>query len=60
MWVQHDKNIVQSEPKPGILYGLVKDHKAIDPETGMPPLREVLFGSGSNTKFISAYVNLHL
>ena len=41
--------MVPEEPRPGRLYSLVKDHKPVDPETGMPPLREVVSGLGSNT-----------
>ena len=39
-----------SEPKPGRLYGNPKDHKQCNPETGQPPLREVVSNSGSNTQ----------
>ena len=51
--------MVPDSPKPGRLYGLVKDHKPVDPNSGIPPLREVISGSGSNTEFISAYVDYH-
>ena len=43
-------NLIPAEPKPGRLYGLVKNH--VDPEkwTGpIPPLRPIVSGSGSNT-----------
>ena len=38
------------EPKPGRLYGNPKDHKQCIPDTGHPPLREVVSNSGSNTQ----------
>ena len=37
-----------AEPTAGRLYGLPKDHKPVRPETGLPPLREVVSCSGSN------------
>ena len=53
-----DANIMIPEnPKPGRLYGLVKDHKPIDPNTNIPKLREVVSGSGSNTEYVSAFVD---
>ena len=52
--------MVPVEPRPGRLYGLVKDHKPVVPGTGIPPLREVVSGSGSNTEYISAFVDHHL
>jgi hypothetical protein len=36
------------EPTAGRLYGLLKDHKPVRPETGLPPLREVVSCSGGN------------
>ena len=51
--------MITEEPRCGRLYGLVKDHKPVD-ETGIPPLREVVSCSGSNSEFISAYVDHHL
>ena len=54
------KLMVPDSPKAGRLYGLVKDHKPCNPVTGIPPLREVVSGSGSNTEFISAFVDHHL
>ena len=35
-----------------IIFGLVKDNKPVSPETGIPPLQEVVSGSGSNTEYI--------
>ena len=52
--------MLPAEPKPGRLYGLVKDHKPANPVTGLPPLREVVSGSGSNTEFMSAFVDHHM
>ena len=52
--------MVPDEPRPGRLYGLVKDYKPVSPETGIPLLREVVSGSGSNTEYISAFVDHHL
>ena len=52
--------MVPEKPKPGRLYGLVKDHKPVNPVSGIPPLREVISGSGSNTEYISAFVDHHL
>ena len=51
--------MVPGEPTAGRLYGLVKDHKPVNPDTGIPPLREVVSGSGSNTEMISAFVDIH-
>ena len=51
--------MVPEEPKAGRLYGLVKDHKGVEPGSKIPKLREVVSGSGSNTEFISAYVDHH-
>ena len=45
---------------PGKLYGLVKDHKPVETSSKLPPLREVVSGSGSNTEFLSAFVDHHL
>ena len=56
---QDAKLMITEEPRCGRLYGLVKDHKPVD-ETGIPPLREVVSCSGSNSEFISAYVDHHL
>ena len=36
------------KPTAGRLYGLPKDHKPVRPETGLPPLREVVSCSGGN------------
>ena len=49
--------MVPDVPTPDRLYGLVKDHKPINPETGIPDLREVISGSGTNTEMVSAYVD---
>ena len=46
-WLQHSAR----------LYGLVKDHKPVVPGSKIPPLREVVSGSGSNTEYISALVD---
>ena len=55
-----DANLmVPDKPTPGRLYGLVKDHKPPVSGSNIPPLREVVSGSGSNTEFISAYVDHH-
>ena len=54
------KIMVPAELRPGRLYGLVKDHKPADPVTGIPPLREVVSGSGSVTEYISSFVDHHL
>ena len=53
-----DANLmVPEKPKPGRLYGLVKDHKPLAPDSNIPKLREVVSGSGSNTEYISAFVD---
>ena len=52
--------MVPDKPTPGKLYGLVKDHKPVEPSSNLPPLREVVSGSGSNTEFLSAFVDHHL
>ena len=56
-----DANLMVPEsPRPGRLYGLVKDHKPVAPGKKISPLREVVSGSGSNTEFISAFVDHHM
>ena len=52
--------MVPDKPTPGKLYGLVKDHKPVETSSKLPPLREVVSGSGSNTEFLSAFVDHHL
>ena len=49
--------MVPEKPTPGKLYALVKDHKIEEKESGLPPLREVVSGSGSNTEYISVFVD---
>ena len=39
--------MVPDKPTPGKLYNLVKDHKPVEPSSNLPPLREVVSGSGS-------------
>ena len=51
--------MVPEKPKPGRLYGVVKDHKRVVEGSNIPPLREVVSGSGSNTEYLSAYVDHH-
>ena len=51
------KVMVPEKPKAGRLYGLVKDHKPFSVGSSIPKLREVVSGSGSNTEFISAFVD---
>ena len=51
------KLMVPEQPTPARLYGLVKDHKAEPEGSNIPPLREVMSGSGSNTEYISALVD---
>ena len=41
--------MVPKEPTAGRLYMNPKDHKTPDPVTNLPPVREVVSGSGSNT-----------
>ena len=53
------KVMVPELPKAGRLYGLVKDHKPVPAGRKIPKLREVVSGSGSNTEFISAFVDHH-
>ena len=50
--------MVPEMPSPGRLTATVKDHKDIIRD-GIPPLREVVSGSGSNTEMISGYVDHH-
>ena len=55
---EEDANIMSPEkPKPGRLYGLVKDHKPLEPGSSIPKLREVVSGSGSTTEYLSAFVD---
>ena len=53
------KLMVREKAKAGRLSGLVKDHKGVKPGSNIPPLREVVSGSGGNTEFISAFVDHH-
>ena len=39
--------MVPDKPTPGKLYDLEKDHKPVEPSSNLPPLREVVSGSGS-------------
>ena len=52
--------MVPKEPTAARFYMNSKDHKPIDPRTGVPPWREVISGSGSNTEGSSRIVNHHL
>ena len=38
--------MVPDKPTPGKLYGLVKYHKPVEPSSNLPPLREIVSGSG--------------
>ena len=54
---EEDSNImVPDKPTTVQLYGLVMDHKPPVSGSSIPPLREVVSGSGSNTDFISAWM----
>ena len=46
--------MVPDNPEAGNLYGVVKDHKQ-----PRPKLWEVVSGSGSNTEYISEYMDHH-
>ena len=52
---------VPQEATAGRLYMNPKDHKRPDPVTNIPPMREVVSGSGSNTeglsKIVTHYIN---
>ena len=51
--------MVPDKPCAGRLYGNVKDHKPVPPGKNIPKLREIVSGSGSNTEYISAFVDHH-
>ena len=51
--------MVPDKPCAGRLYGNVKDHKPVEPGKNIPKLREIVSGSGSNTEYISSYVDHH-
>ena len=53
-------NMVTKEPKAGRMYMNSKNHKPVDPETGVPPWREIVGGSGSQTEGASKIVNYFL
>ena len=48
------------KPKAGRLYGLPKDHKPICKETGIPPLRCVVFCCGANLEGLGKIVDYFL
>jgi len=48
--------MIPSEPRAGRLYGLAKDHK---PFSKIPPFRPIISGCGSNTEYISKFVDHH-
>ena len=52
--------MVPDKPTPGKLYDLEKDHKPVEPSSNLPPLREVVSGSGSNTEFLTTFADHHL
>ena len=49
--------MVPKEPKAARFYMNNKNHKPVDPRYGVPPWREVVSGSGSNTEGASKVVN---
>ena len=51
--------MVPEKPSAGRLYGNVKDHKPVAAGKNIPKLREIVSGSGSNTEWVSAYVDHH-
>ena len=54
------KLAVPREPTSGRFYMNSKDHKQPDPTTGVPPWREIVSGSGSNTEGCSKIINHYL
>ena len=58
--VEDAMDMVPLEPKAARFYMNSKDHKPVDPRTGVPPWREVVSGSGSNTEGASKIVNYYL
>ena len=52
--------MVPKEPTAGRLYMNPKDHKKLDLVTNMPPMREVVSGSGSNTEGLSKVVTHYI
>ena len=52
--------MLPQEPTPGRFYMNPKDHKRPDPVTNLPPMREVVSGSGSNTEGISKVVTYYI
>ena len=53
-------NLIQKQPQAGRLYGTLKDHKPIQLNSNLPPLRPVVSGSGSNTEMISRFIDFYL
>ena len=57
MTIDGNLSVCHEQPIPARLYGLIKDDKPVSAGSNIPPLREVVRGSGSNTKYISALVD---
>ena len=47
------------EPTPARLYCNPKDHKAVRPETGLPPMREIVSNSGSSTEGLGKIIDFY-
>ena len=56
---ESDAKIMQPNGKPGKLYGIPKLHKGIPEGKRLPPCRPIVSNSGSNTEYISAFIDIH-
>ena len=54
------KALVPSDPKPVKLYGLIKDHKGIQPGQKNPLITPVVSGCGSNSETLLAFLDCYL
>ena len=54
------KALAPSYPKPGKVYGLIKDHKDIPTGHKLPPIRPFVSECGSNYETLSAFLDFYL
>ena len=53
-------SLLPKEASCGRLYGLLKDHKCVQEGKKIPPMRLVISGSGSNTEYISRFLDFYI
>ena len=56
---ESDAEIMEPNAQPGKMYGIPKLHKDIQEGKRIPNCRPIISNSGSNTEFISNFVDLH-